>query len=68
MTFNESERYVLKGEELRQQRTVFVFVVITYVVTWRMLKVVLLNQIVHMASMSAIAQLPFQGTLASPSC
>lgn len=62
MNFNECKRYVLKREELRQQRTVFVSVVVTYIVTWQMLKVALLTQIIHMASVSAIAELPFRFT------
>lgn len=68
MNLNKSKRYVLKGEELRQQRTDFVFVSVTYVLTWHMLEAVLLSQIIHTASLSAVAERPFRGTPARLFC
>ena len=36
----------------------------TYVLTWQTLKIIQLNQVIHIASTSAIAELPFQGATA----
>lgn len=36
----------------------------TYVLTWQTLKIIQLNQIIQIASTSAIAELPFQGAAA----
>lgn len=56
-----------KGKKTsRQQGRAFVFM--TCVWTWQTLKVNLLNQIIHIASMSATAERPFQGTPAPLFC
>lgn len=48
----------LKERPTRRQGKGFVLVFMTWVLTWQVLKVILLNQIIRAASLSAGAELP----------